>query len=77
MYLITGNGNGINRLAVAYTLTITEALRVEIGCPWIVSGALEITPAGHATRYVDFGSGSCDAVVTVTVSGYTFTFIMG
>lgn len=77
VYLITGNGNGINRLAVAYTLTITEALRVEIGCPWIVSGALEITPAGHATRYVDFGSGSCDAVVTVTVSGYTFTFIMG
>lgn len=77
VYLITGNGNGVNRMGVPYVLSITEALRVEIGCPWIVSGSVEITPEGHATRYVDFGSGSCDANVSVTVNGNTFNFIMG
>ena len=77
VYLITGNGNGVNRHGVAYTLTITDALRVEIGCPWITAGNLEITPSGLATRYVDFGEGSCDGSVNVTVNGNTFTFIMG
>lgn len=77
VYLITGNGNGVNRHGVAYTLAITEALRIAIGCPWITDGKLEITPSGHATRYVDFGSGSCDPTVSVTVNGTTFTFVMG
>jgi hypothetical protein len=77
VYLITGSGNGVNRNGVAYTLTITQALRIAIGCPWITAGKLELTPDGHATRYVDFGSGSCDPNVTVTVNGVTFNFIMG
>lgn len=77
VYLITGSGNGINRNGVAYTLNITSALRIAIGCPWITAGSLEITPSAQATRYVDFGSGSCDATVSVTVNGTTFTFIMG
>ncbi len=76
VYLITGTGNGVNRNGLPYTLTITSALRVEIGCPWIVSGALEITPNGLATRHVDFGTGSCDDLVSVTVNGSTFTFHM-
>ena len=76
VYLITGSGNGVNRHGVAYTLAITDALRIAIVCPWITAGNVEITPSGHATRYVDFGSGSCDATVTVTVNGTTFTFIM-
>jgi hypothetical protein len=76
VYIITGNGHGVNRHDIAYTLDITSGLRVEIGCPWIVSGTVSITPDGHATRYVDFGSGSCDDVVSVTVNGTTFTFHM-
>lgn len=74
VYLITGNGSGTNRHGLPYTLTITEALRVEVGCWYVVSGKLEITPQGLATRYVDFGTGSCDGTVTVTVNGFTFTF---
>lgn len=74
VYLITGNGSGTNRNGVPYTLTITQALRVEVGCWHVVSGKLEITPQGLATRYVDFGNGSCDGTVTVTVNGFTFTF---
>lgn len=77
VYLITGGGSGVNRNGVAYTLTITQGLRIAIGCPWITAGKLEITPDGHATRYVDFGSGSCDGAVSVTVNGTTFSFIMG
>jgi len=74
VYLITGTGNGVNRNGVAYTLTITEALRVEIGCWHIVSGKLEITQQDLPTRYVDFGSGSCDGAVSVTVNGTTYYF---
>ncbi|MCB9192895.1 MAG: hypothetical protein H6597_00040 [Flavobacteriales bacterium] len=74
VYLITGSGNGVNRHGLAYTLQITTALRIEIGCPYIVSGKLEITPSGLPTRYVDFGSGSCDASVSVTVNGTTYYF---
>ncbi|MCB0791000.1 MAG: hypothetical protein H6595_00425 [Flavobacteriales bacterium] len=74
VYLITGSGNGVNRNGLSYTLSITTALRIEIGCPYIVSGKLEITPGSLPTRYVDFGVGSCDATVSVTVNGVVFYF---
>jgi hypothetical protein len=72
VYLITGTGNGVNRNGLAYTLTITQALRIEIGCPYIVSGTVAIAPQDLAVRTVDFGNGSCDNDITVTVNGYTF-----
>ncbi|MCB0764980.1 MAG: hypothetical protein KDB84_09755 [Flavobacteriales bacterium] len=74
VYLITGVGNGVNRNGLAFTLNITSPLRVEVGCPWIVSGVEQITPANSAVRTVDFGNGACDAQVSVTVNGFTFTF---
>lgn len=77
VYLITGSGNGVNRNGIPYTVNIASALRVAVGCPWITAGDLEITPLDHATRYVDFGSGSCDGTLTVTVNGTTFTITMG
>ena len=74
VYLITGSGNGINRNGLPYSLAITQALRIEIGCPWIVSGKLDITPDALSTRSVDFGSGSCDDDLSVTVDGTTYYF---
>lgn len=72
-YLITGSGSGVNRNGIAYTLLITQALHVKIGCWYITAGKLEITPQGKPTRYIDFGNGNCDAGFTVTVNGVTYT----
>lgn len=48
---------------------------MEVGCPWIVSGVMEIVPGTLATRTVDRGSGSCDGTATVTINGITFTIV--
>lgn len=69
VYEITGTGSGVNRNDVPYTCTITQPLRAEIGCPWIVSGALTIQPEDYAARYIDFGNGECNSAFTLTVNG--------
>jgi len=77
VYSITGNGSGVNRNGVAYTLTITDALRVQIGCPWITQGKVRITPSGRPEVTIDYGSGACDGTLTVTVNGNTYTVTVG
>lgn len=74
VYLISGTGSGTDRNGIPYTLAITTPLRVEIGCRWVVSGVLEITPGSLAVRKVDYGDGTCDRKITVTVNGFTITF---
>jgi hypothetical protein len=74
VYLISGSGSGVNRNEVPYSLLITTPLRVEVGCPWIVSGVLQIIPGSLDVRTVDYGSGACDNQVTVSVNGMSFTF---
>ncbi|MDX9750859.1 MAG: hypothetical protein RBT71_07235 [Flavobacteriales bacterium] len=73
VYLIAGGGGGVSRHGTPYTLQITAPLRVEVGCPWIVSGTEDIIPEGGPTYHVDFGDG-CNSQVSVTVYGMTFTF---
>jgi hypothetical protein len=68
-----GGGNGTTRNGVPYTLLITTPLRVEVGCPWIVSGVMQIVPGTLATRTVNWGDGTCDGTATVTINGITFT----
>ncbi|MFN5621369.1 MAG: hypothetical protein ACK478_08710 [Flavobacteriales bacterium] len=72
-YLISGSGSGINRNDVEYTTNITVPLRAEVGCRWIVSGALTIVPQGYSQRYIDFGNGECNNGIFVTVNGDTYT----
>jgi hypothetical protein len=74
VYLISGNGNGVNRKGIPYSLLITTPLRAKVGCHWITAGVLQITPGNLAVRTVDFGNGACDNQVTVTVNGFSFTF---
>jgi hypothetical protein len=52
-----------------HEVEITDPLRVEIGCPWLVSGDLEVRPEGLSSRVVDYGDGNCDSKVVVTVNG--------
>jgi hypothetical protein len=71
-WTITGGGNGINRNGIPYTVQITTPLRVEAGCPWIVSGVQQVVPQGLPVRTIDHGNGTCDAAATVTVGNFTF-----
>jgi hypothetical protein len=72
-YTITGNGTGVNRNGVAYTVNISNALHVSTICPFITQGTVVITPEGHPEITIDCGNGACDATYTVTVSGHTYT----
>ncbi len=77
VYEITGNGSGVNRNGIAYTVNITNALRVAIGCPFITAGTAQVTPQDRPTRTIDYGNGSCDGTFSVTVNGQTFTVTIG
>jgi hypothetical protein len=72
VYLITGGGSGIDRNGRPYTVSITTPLRVEMSCPWIVSGVQQVVPQGLPARIIDHGNGTCDAAASITVGGFTF-----
>ncbi len=72
VYEITGSGSGINRNGIPYTMTITQALRAELSCAWLVSGRITLQPQDYEPRYIDFGNGSCDSDFTLTVNGETY-----
>jgi hypothetical protein len=76
-YEITGNASGVNRDNVAYTMSITAPLRAEIGCAWLVSGIMQISPEDNDARVVNFGSGACNNGFTVTVGDEEFSFGTG
>lgn len=74
VFLITGSGTGTDRAGQYYTMGITQALRVQRGCAWLVSGKLSILPNDGVLRAVDHGSGSCDNDISVIVDGNTYYF---
>ncbi len=76
IYQISGSANGTTANATAFTMMITKPLQKEIGCKHFVSGTLEITPAGKPVRIIDYGNGTCDNVITVTINNHTFTIYL-
>lgn len=72
VYQITGSESGINRIGIPFNANITEPLRREMNCRWIVSGSRVITTSEYPEREIDFGDGSCDNIATVTVDGESF-----
>ena len=76
VYLITGSAQGTNAHGTSFTANITNALRREISCRHFVSGTFTLTPSGKATRTVDFGSGTCDDIATVTINGNVYTITL-
>lgn len=78
VYLITGGGSGTNRNGLPYTVSITQALRIQLNCQHLITqGVVAITPASGVVRTIDYGNGSCDNTFTVTVNGHTFTVTIG
>lgn len=76
VYMITGTANGVTTDGTSYTVTITSALRVAVGCAWVESGTLNITEPNVPVITLDYGNGNCDNIATVTCAGYTFTINM-
>lgn len=72
-YLITGGSSGVNTQGLPYTAVISTPLKAKVCCRWIVSGTIDITPQNLAVRTVDFGNGNCDAIVTISILGNSFT----
>jgi hypothetical protein len=76
---LSGSANGTTASGNNYTSTITNIVRDFGGCkingryPFI-SGKIDFTPGTKATRYIDFGNGSCDNSGTITIKGITYTF---
>ena len=77
VYLTTGSGSGVNRNGVAYTVSITNALRIALNCPFITQGTVQVIPGALPARIIDYGSGACDANFSVTVNGQTFNVVIG
>ncbi len=71
VYEITGTASGITRNDLPYSVLITVPLRAEIGCRWLVSGVMILSPEGYDARTIDFGNGVCNNGFTVTVNGET------
>ena len=76
IYLITGSAKGRNRDGREFTANITTALRKEICCRHMVSGVLQITPTDLSPRIIDYGSGVCDGIITITIEGVSYTVVL-
>ena len=64
--LITGTATGININGMAYTNTILTALHWKRVCEFIVSGTIKFERTGVDPVILDYGTGACDAIATVT-----------
>lgn len=81
---INGNASGVNAKGESYTAVAKDLVR-DFTCtpdntkphrhPFI-SGKIDYTPGTRPTRYIDFGTGTCDFVGTVTINGQSFTFTL-
>lgn len=61
---------GINRNGVHYRMFIEEELVYKRGCPMAVSGVKKFVEVNTGKEIViDYGSGTCDAEITITVNG--------
>lgn len=61
---------GINRNGVHYRMFIEEELVYKRGCPMAVSGVKKFVEVNTGKEIIiDYGSGTCDAVITMTVNG--------
>jgi hypothetical protein len=75
IYSLTGSASGTDGNGNAFSVTITKALTIDFSCVYhLTSGTIDITPAGKATRTIDYGNGACDDDATLTVGTKTIAF---
>jgi hypothetical protein len=73
---VTGSASGITRLNRDFTADIVTPLRIVTDCSYIVSGTVTINPRDLNTRTVDYGPGSCDNRVMLTVGSFQQEFFL-
>lgn len=75
---ITGTGSGVTRNGNAYTAEITRKVVLVLNCQWFYTdGRIDVLPAGaNTTRYIDFGTGTCDNKVTVGAGNYSTEIVL-
>jgi len=80
---VDGNASGSGRLGKTYTMDITKTLvykrscMVNNGIYMAVQGTKLFTIDGTKKITIDFGDGSCDKTVTVTINGKSKSFGIG
>jgi hypothetical protein len=65
VYEISGNWTSTSKRGEVHSVEITEKLRKELACRFIVSGVKEISKI-NKSGILDFGDGSCDSKATFT-----------
>jgi hypothetical protein len=73
---ISGTNTGTDRNGNTWTSNITSPIVRDLGCTWLTSGVIVVSPAGKSDRTVDFGDGTCNDKATITIDGNTFEFTM-
>jgi len=71
VYSVTGTASGIARTGRPFTAETTSPLRVELDCPNVTAGTVEIVPQDLLSRSIDYGTGSCDRIAVLTVGTYS------
>ncbi len=80
---ITGSASGVTGAGNSYTASITSQLVRDFNCapdanrphlhPFI-QGGIDFTPAGKATRHIDYGNGACDLTGTIAIGNWSTNF---
>ena len=71
VWAVTGEGSGVNMDEKQFTMKIISALIYKNGCFYPVSGTVEIETDREALKTIDYGTGDCDNVATVTTGDVT------
>jgi hypothetical protein len=73
--IVYGQSNGVNRDGLNFSCNVTEqsALHKRIDCKHFNSGLAEVLPDGFKKRTVNYGSGVCDNIATMSVNANTIT----
>jgi hypothetical protein len=81
IYYSSGTATGINAKGDGFAVNITTPLKVDMSCVTnithrgtVTEGVLELIPTGKAKRIVNYGSGTCDRLASVTINGITINF---
>ncbi|MEW6469782.1 MAG: hypothetical protein AB1458_12700 [Bacteroidota bacterium] len=79
---LTGSANGTAANGENFTAQIdndnplVRDMTCNLNRRHIVAGKMDFTPGNRPTRHIDFGTGTCDDLATVTINNNTYTIHM-
>ena len=62
--------------SVTFSVSSSTPLHVAADCRWIESGEVTATRSGGGTYTIDYGTGTCDRLATLTVGGKTYNITL-